>query len=299
MHQKYTYSQKLDRLLDKQTSVQLAEKLGVSRMSLVNWRNNDASIKDTNKLNIDIEYINTFGFEHITEQSVESHVKALIDVGLNNYSIEQSALLNQWINTNAFGSLEVEESWATREKYDDVIQGDSLNKVTRNQFLSIHNLQTLTKKVFKEALQKEFKPSKDIIKEWHFILMNGLREDAGEFSTKYRVIPKADNITLTDPKDIESEIEYWCEKYQNIISLEEIAKAHTHFELIHPFGDGNGRIGRLIMAAQSISTGIIPANINNQNKALYYVYLYHAQTTGDVGSLTWLLADIVLQEFRK
>ncbi|MBT3490215.1 MAG: hypothetical protein HON68_01215, partial [Gammaproteobacteria bacterium] len=37
------------------------------------------------------------------------------------------------------------------------------------------------------------------------------------------------------------EVEYWVTKYQDCSTLEEITAAHAHFELIHPFGDGNGR----------------------------------------------------------
>lgn len=294
-----TYSTKISRLLEKQTSVQLAERLGVSRMSLVNWRNDDSGIKPVNRLNIDIEFVRTFGFDHITDAAVEEQITKLREVGLANYSPEEDALLDQLVNANAFGSLEVEESWATREKYDMAIKGEELSKITKHQFLSAHNLAILTKKVFTEAFNNNLSLDKNRIMEWHFILMSGIRDDAGRFSTRHRVIPGADDITLTEPQDIEEEVSYWCNKYQKVKSIEEIAEAHAHFELIHPFGDGNGRIGRLIMAAQSISIGTIPASINNSNKALYYVYLHHAQTTGNAKPLTWLLADLALGQTNK
>jgi Fic family protein len=114
------------------------------------------------------------------------------------------------------------------------------------------------------------------IKNWHFILMSGIRSDAGEYSTKYRIIPGSEELTLTDPRDVPEELERWTKKYQPVQTLKDIAEAHAHFELIHPFGDGNGRIGRILMSIHAIHTGYIPPLIDKNNKALYYVVLKHA-----------------------
>jgi fido (protein-threonine AMPylation protein) len=59
--------------------------------------------------------------------------------------------------------------------------------------------------------------------------------------------------------------------YAYIQNLSDIAQAHYHFEMIHPFSDGNGRIGRLIVLAQCLQIGIKPPTVNNSNKALYYI----------------------------
>ena len=106
--------------------------------------------------------------------------------------------------------------------------------------------------------------------------MRGLINNAGEFSTKQRVLPNV-NTQLTHPKDIAEELKLWVKKYNNIQHLSDIAKSHYHFEIIHPFSDGNGRIGRLIVLAQCLQIGIKPPTINNNNKALYYILLEYAQ----------------------
>jgi Fic family protein len=78
---------------------------------------------------------------------------------------------------------------------------------------------------------------------------------------------------LTLPEDIEEEMEYWVKLYSSVSNIYDIVKAHKHFELIHPFGDGNRRVGRLIMVHQFVKLNILPPLINNQNKSLRYIIL--------------------------
>ncbi len=125
--------------------------------------------------------------------------------------------------------------------------------------------------------------------------MAGIRSDAGEYSTKYRMIPGSEDITLTDPRDVPEELERWTSKYKEIKTLKDIAEAHAHFELIHPFGDGNGRIGRLLMSIHAIQAGFIPPYIDNKNKALYYVVLKHAQVHGEGSYLSYFIAKSILR----
>ena len=137
------------------------------------------------------------------------------------------------------------------------------------------------------------------IRIWHFILMSGIRADAGKDSTKIRIIPGSEDLHLTDPRDIPEELEYWCSKYKDIETIEDIAKAHAHFEAIRPFGDGNGRLGRIIMAAQCIKIGYIPPLINKKNKALYLVFLKHAQVNSEYGHLSYFLGNSILNMHKK
>ena len=55
----------------------------------------------------------------------------------------------------------------------------------------------------------------------------------------------------------------------NNMSLEDIAEFHILFERVHPFADGNGRVGRLIMAFQAIQNNIVPPLIENEHRSEY------------------------------
>ena len=53
-------------------------------------------------------------------------------------------------------------------------------------------------------------------------------------------------------------------------TLEEIIDFHVHFEQIHPFQDGNGRVGRLLMFKECLANGIVPFIITDELKLFYY-----------------------------
>ena len=54
------------------------------------------------------------------------------------------------------------------------------------------------------------------------------------------------------------------------IAFRDIVEFHWRFECIHPFQDGNGRVGRLIMFKECLANGIMPLIIDHENKLFYY-----------------------------
>jgi Fic family protein len=86
-----------------------------------------------------------------------------------------------------------------------------------------------------------------------------------------------------------------AEKTKDTIGLS--ALVHAKFEQIHPFSDGNGRIGRLLMNAMLLEANIAPAIIHQEQKRLYYAYLYKAQTKDDSSQLEDFLCEAVMAGF--
>ena len=79
-------------------------------------------------------------------------------------------------------------------------------------------------------------------------------------------------MPTTKPDDVEKEIKQLLKKY-NIDTkktFEEIIEFHYAFERIHPFQDGNGRVGRLIMFKECLRNGITPFIIEDDMKEFYY-----------------------------
>ncbi|WP_428087644.1 Fic family protein [Candidatus Thioglobus sp.] len=263
------YNTKLEELLDfYQTSVALSHALGITRMTLMAWQDKPEKIKIKNQDKIDLLWC-----QYVLLPKIDNQVQTVEGIALGDF-LHETARLEKSIKKMSSGSLEIETG--TKETdFNLIINNDIVpNNFRAKEVLEVQNIYYLTKQVSENYQQKiDLKT----IKLWHKDLMTGLLENAGEFSTKQRVLDNVDTM-LTHPNDIEKELENWTAENQDAQSLSAIAKAHYNFEIIHPFSDGNGRIGRIIMLAQCLQNNIKPPIINNDNKALYYILLDKAKT---------------------
>jgi Fic family protein len=292
--QNITYDEKIESLLKHfKFSTKLAEALNVHRMSIQNWREDSAAISKENRLAIDMLYAKYCTVPNLKKSEADKMVRELMQENHEKF-IANIDIVVEISKKNAFGSLEVEVDDADERMFYRVIDGNYIEKdIDKRKFLEMNNLAVLTKQILIDAQEDKIQSiDSETIKRWHNILMLGIRDDAGVYSTKIRIIPDL-KITLTAPEDIPDEMEYWVKKYNNVKTIEEIAHAHEHFELIHPFGDGNGRIGRLILASQFIKNGMLPPLIDRYNKALYYVALEQAQVTGNIVPLVYFFCDAI------
>lgn len=131
----------------------------------------------------------------------------------------------------------------------------------------------------------------------HKALLQGIRDDAGEYARHKRGIRGVDLI-LPSPGDIPEEMRMFLSKVNNFQRhpIEHIAKMHADFEAIHPFGDGNGRIGRLIMIMQLIHCGFAPCIISVNEKVSYYESLEYAQKKSET-HFARFLSEAVLKGY--
>lgn len=94
------------------------------------------------------------------------------------------------------------------------------------------------------------------------------------------------NLKLYEPHLVDNSIYNLIEDFkEQDKNIESIANFHQKFEHIHPFQDGNGRIGRFIILRQCIEYGIDLIAIDNQYNKEYTEALYIAQTTNDITKL--------------
>ena len=119
------------------------------------------------------------------------------------------------------------------------------------------------------------KLSESYIKELHRILKSGTSDsDKDWFNVgEYKSLPNevGGNVT-TSPEKVHSEMIKLLSKYNTArkIDFEKIVKFHQEFETIHPFQDGNGRVGRLIMFKECLKNNIVPVIITDDIKFYYY-----------------------------
>lgn len=113
------------------------------------------------------------------------------------------------------------------------------------------------------------------IKDIHAILKSGTSDSRKDWFKvgAYKKLPnEVGGIDTTLPEDVQQEIQKLLEEYKALkkVGLDEILGFHVKFEKIHPFQDGNGRVGRLIMFKECLKHGVVPFIIEDNLKMFYY-----------------------------
>ncbi len=113
----------------------------------------------------------------------------------------------------------------------------------------------------------------EAIKEYHRVLKTGTADaDKDWFAVgDWKRIPNVvGNTETTPPEDVPRAIAQLLEHTPERMTFEDITAFHARFETIHPFQDGNGRVGRLIMFEQCLTSGIMPFIVLDEQKLYYY-----------------------------
>lgn len=135
--------------------------------------------------------------------------------------------------------------------------------------------------------------SESLIKSFHYELKAGVFEDRangyaiGEYKQWRNTVG---GMTLTAPDEVENQMQNLLEWYHNQkdYTLETLGILHAKYEMIHPFQDGNGRTGRMILYRECLRQNIMPFIIHNENRIEYISSLNKAQTGGDYADLVTL-----------
>ncbi|WP_415986070.1 Fic family protein [Holdemanella biformis] len=117
--------------------------------------------------------------------------------------------------------------------------------------------------------------SEKFIKELHFVLKNGTSDSRKEWFVvgDYKKIPnEVGGMNTTLPEEVAQRMKELLKEYNDKKekSFEDILDFHVRFERIHPFQDGNGRVGRLILFKECLKYNIVPFIIDDHLKMFYY-----------------------------
>ena len=121
----------------------------------------------------------------------------------------------------------------------------------------------------------EEKLTERYIKHLHALLKGGTSDSNREWFKvgEYKLLPnEVGGVDTCEPENVSREMKMLLREYNNgqKKSLEDILDFHYKIERIHPFQDGNGRVGRLIMFKECLANGIIPFIITSDLKMFYY-----------------------------
>lgn len=117
--------------------------------------------------------------------------------------------------------------------------------------------------------------NEEIIKELHRILKQGTTESSLEWFAigDYKRRPNmVGGRETAKPQDVARQMKQLLLRYESLnrVEFDDIVDFHYQFELIHPFQDGNGRVGRLIALKECLRHGIVPFIIEDSKKLFYY-----------------------------
>mgnify|MGYP002763471741 FL=1 len=119
--------------------------------------------------------------------------------------------------------------------------------------------------------------SEKLIKELHRKLKSGIiTDDDSAVVGDYKKYPNTvGEITTTLPEDVSGAVRALIEEFshRNAVDMYDVAEFHAEFEKIHPFYDGNGRIGRLLTLKMCLQNSIVPFIISDRMKHFYYAGL--------------------------
>ena len=197
----------------------------------------------------------------------ERYYKAAIGKDALIKLVSEAEIADQVYNSNA-----IENSTLSLEETEKILLQIDLDRyISPREIFEAKNLARVVSYIDKRSKEQEL--GFDVILSLHKMLMSNIRDEiAGRFRKDDEYVRVGSHIAPA-PKEINPSLEkmfaeYNATSHENIIKR--IARLHLAFEYLHPFMDGNGRIGRVINNYLLIREGFVPINIKFIDRKKYY-----------------------------
>lgn len=185
-----------------------------------------------------------------------------------------------WTQVNfAYNSNKIEGSRLTSEQTEMIFETNSFITKSEESMKLDDLMETVNHfRLFDYMLEHIDEPvSKQMIIDMNVLLKRNTsdernpRYNVGGFKKVPNIIGMINVITTTPPELVEKELDDLLNQYHSLheVCVEDIIDFHVRFERIHPLGDGNGRVGRMIMFKECLKHDIMPFIILDQNKNYY------------------------------
>ncbi len=176
------------------------------------------------------------------------------------------------ISENVYNSNAIENSTLTLKETEKILlEQETSREISVREIFEAKNLARVIE--YKRNNSEKLELNKKNILLLHQMLIGGINDSiAGRFRDKGEYVRVALHIA-PPPEKIEEMLNTIILEYSSNLEnyfLEKISKFHLDFETIHPFCDGNGRIGRVIINLQLLSMGLPRIIIRNKEKDIYY-----------------------------
>ena len=193
----------------------------------------------------------------------------------------------------AYNSNKIEGSTLTREQTASLFDTGMLPK--SDDYYRAKDIEEMNGHflMFNAMLDTIEEPlTQDLIKKFHYELKSGVFEDrangyaVGDYKKRANVIGIQETVDPKDVPDKMNELLVWYEA--QTVSLPVLAKFHARYEAIHPFQDGNGRTGRIILFRECLVHGIVPVILEDINRMEYIDALSEYQNSGNIQGMVVL-----------
>lgn len=210
--------------------------------------------------------------------------------------ISEAEIPEQVYNSNA-----IENSTLSLEETEKILLQIDLDRfISEREIFEAKNLARVVGYIDKRAKEQEL--NKEIILSLHTMLLSNIRDDiAGRFRRDNEFVRVGSHIAPA-PQEIERSVDTMITEYNAYVGeniIKRIAKLHLAFEYLHPFCDGNGRIGRVINNYLLIREGYVPINIKFIDRNRYYDAFKEFDTKGTTGVMETIVAKALTNSYHK
>ncbi len=286
----------------------LAQELGVPFVTVNRWINEKARPRQGNIEAIRRLYLSISGGEALDEGALRELEREALTCRLGvGELIENDELLRRFTLYSTYHTDAIEGSTMTLADVEKILDDRDkvlANKTAREQ-LEARNHRSALYFLLDELHDKgeDFVWTVDLILNIHLRLMNSIISNAGQLR-RHGVMILGSKAVLAEVDEISDKLEelvwrlnVWAgdsSDWHRGDLFDWMAQTHASFEQIHPFSDGNGRVGRLILDVQALKEGLLPPLVMKERKKAYYKFLERAQREGDYRPLREFLIESIV-----
>ncbi|MBR1682282.1 MAG: Fic family protein [Bacteroidaceae bacterium] len=208
----------------------------------------------------------------------DQHKQTLLDVFREQKAMKMKGSIYHKTQIDlTYNSNHIEGSRLTHEQTRYIFETNTIG-VTADEAVNVNDIvETVNHfRCIDLMIDKAEEPlTEELMKQLHGILKTGTSDSRKEWFAvgDYKRLPNEVGGEQTcEPERVQESMQRLLEWYnaQPQHTLEDILDLHVRFEKIHPFQDGNGRVGRLIMFKECLHSGIVPFIITDELKMFYY-----------------------------
>jgi len=226
----------------------------------------------------------------------ERYIKASVGKESLLKLLSESEVAEQVYNSNA-----IENSTLSLEDTEKILLEIDLDRyISEREIFEAKNLARVVTYIDEKAKNQELNLEEILL--LHRMLISNIRDDiAGRFRNENEWVKVGTHIA-PNPKEVIDRLvkmqnEYKASVHENIIKR--IARLHLTFEYIHPFVDGNGRIGRVINNYLLIREGFVPVNIKFIDREMYYQAFREFETKNETNIMEEIVGKALTNSYHK